>query len=116
VAYDDPCHLLHGQGIGHAPRFLLAQIPQLTLKSLPESEWCCGSAGIYSLTHASMSLAILQRKVRQIESLAPQAVATANPGCLLHLRLGLAGHGIEVVHVLDLLAEAYRRAPAPIRP
>jgi glycolate oxidase iron-sulfur subunit len=109
VAYDDPCHLLHGQGISKAPRELLKRIPELTLKPLPESDWCCGSAGIYSVTHAPMSLAILRRKVEKILETAPQAVATGNPGCLLHLRAGLTGRGIPVVHVMDLLAEAYRQ-------
>ena len=112
VAYDDPCHLLHGQGISMPPRRLLGQVPGLTLVPLPESDWCCGSAGIYSVTHAPMSLAILERKVAAIVKTAPQVVATANPGCLLHLRLGLAGKGISVAHVMDLLAEAYRARQA----
>lgn len=112
VAYDDPCHLLHGQGISSQPRALLAQVPGLRLIPLPESDWCCGSAGIYSVTHSDMSLAILGRKVDQIVKAAPQVVATANPGCLLHLRSGLAQKGIPVMHVMDLLAEAYRTLQA----
>lgn len=112
VAYDDPCHLLHGQGISAQPRTLLSQVPGLRLMPLPESDWCCGSAGIYSVTHSDMSLAILARKVDQIVKAAPQVVATANPGCLLHLRMGLAQKGIPVQHVMDLLAEAYRALQA----
>ena len=110
VAFDDPCHLLHGQGIASAPRTLLASVPGLRLVPLPESDWCCGSAGLYSLTQQEMSQAILARKVQIIVDTAPQMVTTANPGCLLHLRSGLAGKGIPVVHVMDVLAEAYRSA------
>lgn len=116
IAYDDPCHLMHGQGISDAPRRLLGQVPQLELVALPGSDWCCGSAGIYSVTHAPMSLAILGRKVAQILKTAPQMVTTANPGCLLHLRYGLAGRGILVAHVMDILAEAYRPAKAGSNP
>src|SRR5262249_45291273 len=31
VAYDDPCHLLHGQKVREQPRHLLQQIPELTV-------------------------------------------------------------------------------------
>jgi glycolate oxidase iron-sulfur subunit len=110
VAYDDPCHLLHAQGVSEAPRRLLAQVRSLVVVPLPESDWCCGAAGLYCLTHTDMALAVLARKVTRIVELAPQAVLTANPGCLLHLRAGLAGHGIRAGHVMDLLAEGYAGA------
>ncbi|MBI4858803.1 MAG: (Fe-S)-binding protein [Candidatus Riflebacteria bacterium] len=111
VAYDDPCHLLHAQGIGAAPREVLARVPGLTLVPLPESDWCCGSAGLYSLTQIEMSQSILARKVENIVQLGPDVVLTANPGCLLHLRMGLAGHGIRAMHLVDLLAESYWQRP-----
>src|SRR5439155_1443862 len=53
--YHDPCHVVHGQKIKSEPRRLLAQIPGLRLVELPESDWCCGSAGIYNLTQPEMA-------------------------------------------------------------
>jgi glycolate oxidase iron-sulfur subunit len=39
-----------------------------------------------------------------------EIVATANPGCMLQLEAGVRkwGHGERVVHVIELLDEAYR--------
>ena len=51
VAYHDACHLLHGQKIKQQPRQLLQALPGVTLVDLKESDWCCGSAGIYNLTN-----------------------------------------------------------------
>ena len=66
VAYDDPCHLLHGQKIREQPRHVLRQIPELTLLEVPESDWCCGSAGIYNLLHPETAQALLDRKMRHL--------------------------------------------------
>ncbi|HCI80245.1 MAG TPA: 4Fe-4S ferredoxin, partial [Ktedonobacter sp.] len=51
VAYHDACHLVHGQKIRQQPRQLLKSIPGVTLVELQEADWCCGSAGIYNITH-----------------------------------------------------------------
>jgi len=111
VTYHDSCHLVHGQKIAEEPRFLLSQIPGLKLIELPESTWCCGSAGIYNITQPEMSEWLLQRKIDNILATGAQTVATANTGCLLQLINGFRKRGvnIRVVHPITLLAEAYRR-------
>jgi len=65
VTYDEPCHLVHGQQVRNEPRFLLRSIPGLEFIELQESEWCCGSAGIYNITQPEMSKQILERKMRK---------------------------------------------------
>lgn len=109
VAYDDACHLLHAQGIGDAPRRLLAAIPGLRVVPLPEADWCCGSAGSYSIHQPAMSAQVLRRKMARILETEVAVVATANPGCLLQLRLGAKRHGLKlrVMHPVELLAKAY---------
>jgi glycolate oxidase iron-sulfur subunit len=109
VAYDDPCHLLHGQRISAAPRALLRAIPELELFDLPGSRDCCGAAGIYNITQPEMAATLLARKVQAIRDTRPQAVATGNPGCLLQIGGGVrtAGLDVEVLHPLELLARAY---------
>jgi glycolate oxidase iron-sulfur subunit len=109
VAYDDPCHLLHGQKVSAPPRDILRQIPQLQLVDVPESDWCCGSAGIYNLVHPDMARTLLDRKIAHLASVQPQMVATGNPGCILQLRQGVARHGlnIKIVHPVEILAQAY---------
>lgn len=111
VTYHESCHLCHGQKITSQPRELLRNIPGLKLVELPESSWCCGSAGVYNLTQPQMADELLQRKIKHIKSTGAQIVATANPGCLLQLINGAANEGlnIRVAHPITLLAEAYRR-------
>jgi glycolate oxidase iron-sulfur subunit len=109
VTYDDPCHLIHGQGISLQPRELLTSIPGVHLIELPEASWCCGSAGTYNLTHAEESNALLMRKLAHVKAIRPDVLATANSGCYIQLAAGVreAGIQVEVLHVNELLARAY---------
>jgi glycolate oxidase iron-sulfur subunit len=113
VAYDASCHLLHGQKISQQPLEVLRAIPGLRLVNLPESDWCCGSAGVYTLTQPEQSAKLLARKLDHIASTGASVVATANPGCMLQLEQGMRRDprlaGVRVCHVVELLAEAYRR-------
>jgi glycolate dehydrogenase iron-sulfur subunit len=112
VTWDDPCHLLHGQKIREQPRALLAAIPGLDVVPLPEADWCCGSAGTYNVTQPDLARSILERKIANIVRTGADTVVTANPGCLMQIQSGLrqAGANVRVVHLLDLLDEAYRGA------
>jgi glycolate oxidase iron-sulfur subunit len=112
VTYHDPCHVVHGQKIRGAPRGLLAQIPGLRLVDLPESDWCCGSAGIYNLTEPEMAVRLLRRKIRHVLETGAAAVVTANPGCILQIQQGLrdAGSPIDVLHLVEILDRAYGSA------
>jgi glycolate oxidase iron-sulfur subunit len=115
VTYHESCHLCHGQKITSQPRELLRSIPGLKLIELPESSWCCGSAGVYNLIQPDMANQLLQRKLDHILSTGATTVATANPGCLLQLVNGAKQRGVNlrVVHPITLLAEAYR-AGSPV--
>ncbi len=108
VTYHESCHLCHGQKITKPPRDLLRAIPGLELCELPESNWCCGSAGIYNITQPEQSAKLLARKVDCIRSTNCQMVATSNPGCHLQLQRGL-GETVTVTQPVTLLAKAYRR-------
>lgn len=68
-AYHDARHLSHAQQIRSQPRAVLGTIPELEVIDIPETNLCCGSAGIYNLV-----------------SVAPDMIATANPGCMLQIR------------------------------
>jgi glycolate oxidase iron-sulfur subunit len=110
ATYQDSCHLGHAQRIRSAPRKLLAAVPGLELIELKESEICCGSAGIYNVVHNDLAEKLLQNKMRRIEETKAELILTANPGCLLQLRAGVSRAGGErrVLHVVELLDEAYR--------
>lgn len=111
VAYHDPCHLAHAQGIRQAPRDLLAAIPGVVLVPMDDEDLCCGSAGHYNVMQPALARTIVARKVAAIRASGAEMIATANAGCALQLESGLraAGLAIPVRHVLDLLADAYAR-------
>ena len=108
VCYDDPCHLVHGQGVEEAPRRLLRQIPGLELVPHDDPTSCCGAAGIYNLTQPRMSRAVLAPKLDALASVDPDYVATGNPGCLMQLAAGLRSRGLRAraVHPVELLDES----------
>src|SRR5579885_1890725 len=110
VTYQDSCHLAHGQKVRSAPRRLLARIPGLTIKEMRMSDACCGSAGIYNVTHTEMSLALLRKKMEDVNATGAERIVTANPGCMLQLRAGVErwGRGQRVLHVVEILDEALR--------
>ncbi len=112
VTYHESCHLCHGQKITRQPRELLRAIPGLELVELAESNWCCGSAGIYNITQPEMSKKLLDRKLGHIQKTGASVVASANPGCSLQLQTGLreAQRSVRVAHPISLLAEAFRQA------
>ena len=110
VTYQDSCHLAHGQKIRSAPRTLLRAVPGLVFREMPMSDLCCGSAGIYNIVQNDMSMAILETKMGHVNSVNPDIIVTANPGCMLQLRAGakLHGRGQRVAHVVEILDEAYK--------
>jgi glycolate oxidase iron-sulfur subunit len=112
AAYDDPCHLLHGQGIKEPPRDLLRAIPGLELVPLEEADMCCGSAGTYNVTQPALSKALLERKVAHVLASGANMLVTANPGCQMQLESGMraAGKRVRVMHLMDVLDQAYEAA------
>jgi len=110
VTYQDSCHLVHAQRIRGAPRDVLRSIPGLQLVEMAASDRCCGSAGIYNVTQPEMSRRLLAEKMDDALSTGCDVIATANPGCMLQLEAGvrLWGSGQRVVHLVELLDEAYR--------
>lgn len=108
VTYQDPCHLAHAQKIRSAPRQLLKAIG-VELVEMPNSDLCCGSAGVYNVVQNSLSMKILQAKMDDVSSVEADVIATANVGCMLQLRAGVARRGLtrRVAHVVELLNDAY---------
>ncbi len=111
VTYVESCHLCHGQGVSAQPREILQSIPGLELRECDEAQWCCGSAGIYNITHPETATRLQRRKVGHVRATGAGIVATANPGCHLQIKGGLRQLGDDstrVAHPMVMLAEAYR--------
>jgi len=115
VGYHDPCHLAHGQGVRKPPRALLERLPGVELVDLHNADWCCGSAGVYNLTHPEMANAQLEGKLDSIEQAAAEVVVASNPGCLLHMARGARARGLNarMAHLVEVLGAAYPAGTTP---
>jgi glycolate oxidase iron-sulfur subunit len=101
VAYQAPCSLQHALKVtGVVEPLLLAAGYALT--AVTDGQRCCGSAGTYSILQPQLSQQLLRSKVSALESDHPDVIATANIGCLHHIRDGTT---IPVRHWIELLAE-----------
>ena len=109
ITYQDSCHLSHGQKIRVQPRKLLRAVPGLTLKEMPLSDLCCGSAGIYNVVQNDMAMKLLENKMRYVNGTKAEVIVTANPGCMIQLQAGARKHGSgqRVAHVMEILDESY---------
>jgi glycolate oxidase iron-sulfur subunit len=101
VAMQDACHLLHGQRVQSAPRKLLASIPGVTVRDVPDTELCCGSAGTYNIDQPDTAAELGRRKAASIESTGADIAVTGNIGCLMQLRAHVKA--MPVQHTMVLL-------------
>jgi glycolate oxidase iron-sulfur subunit len=99
IAYHSACSLQHGQKIAHEPKELLCKIGFL-VKDVPEGHLCCGSAGTYNILQPDIAKRLRERKVGNIEKLAPDVIAAGNIGCITQIAAGTA---IPVVHTVELI-------------
>ncbi len=106
VAIQDPCHLRHVQRVHLATRTVLAPCVR-ELVELDDDGLCCGAGGAYSVFQPELADQIRARKLGSIERAAPDVVASANPGCSMHL----AARGVATVHPMQLVDRALRTAP-----
>ncbi len=108
VAYHDACHLAHAQRVREQPRALLRTIPGLRLLEIPSGDQCCGSAGTYNIFQPESAHEIGMRKVDNVQSVAPDMVASANPGCTLQMLSIFRERGIAMrsAHPIELLDAA----------
>ncbi len=119
IAWDDPCHLCHGQGVRQEPRALLALLPGVVRVELDGSEDCCGSAGSWSLTHAADARNLIERRIAALRASGARTLVTSNPGCQLQWDAGVraAGLAVRVLHLAEVLelatSPAAGTAPAP---
>ncbi len=101
VAVQDPCHLRHlQQNHQHVAEVLRPFVSEVVM--LDDDGLCCGAGGAYSLLEPELAAAIRDRKTAAVARSGASVVASANPGCSLHL----AAAGLEVVHPFELIAQA----------
>ena len=110
VAVQDPCTLRNVLRAEHGVYRLLERIPGIRLTALAENQLCCGGAGAYPLREPQLAERLRAAKLDHLVQLQPDLLVSANLGCALHLRAGLAGRGrsIEIVHPIVLFERQLR--------
>ena len=102
LAYHDSCHMLRELGISDAPRRLLERTGA-RLVPLPRPDLCCGFGGTFSVRQPELSVAMADEKLASARG--ADALVTADPGCLLHLRARAERTAaVPVVHLATALA------------
>ena len=99
VAYHSACSLQHGQKVTREPKELLCKFG-FVVKDVAEGHLCCGSAGTYNILQPDIAKRLRDRKIANIEKLAPDVIAAGNIGCMTQLATGTA---IPVVHTIELI-------------
>jgi glycolate oxidase iron-sulfur subunit len=108
VTIHDACHLANAQGVRAPQRNLLNRIQSVRVVEMQDPSACCGSAGIYNMTHPEMADKRLERKLQNIQATGAEVVVTDGPGCLLQLRAAVREHNtnVQVKHISELVEGA----------
>ncbi|MDB6046494.1 MAG: glycolate oxidase iron-sulfur subunit [Gammaproteobacteria bacterium] len=109
VAFHSPCTLQHGLKVKGVVEALLTEAG-FSLTDVPDSHLCCGSAGTYSILQPGLSSRLLTDKVAALSQGSPGVIATANIGCLAHIR---GGTSVAVRHWIELVAARLQESPTP---
>jgi glycolate oxidase iron-sulfur subunit len=75
------------------------------LVELDDEGLCCGAGGAFSVAQPELAGRIRDRKLEAIGAARPDIVASANPGCSMHL----AAAGVPVAHPMELVDAALAR-------
>jgi L-lactate dehydrogenase complex protein LldE len=105
VAYHDSCHMFRELHLHDEPRALL-EASGATLVPLRRPDLCCGFGGTFSVRQPEISVAMADDKLGDAEASGAEALVTADPGCLMHLRArSERTGGPRVVHLATALAQ-----------
>ncbi|NJK34037.1 MAG: 4Fe-4S dicluster domain-containing protein [Oscillatoriales cyanobacterium SM2_2_1] len=117
IAYQDACHMLHGQKISLQPRRLLRQIPQVQLREPVDAALCCGSAGVYNILQPEIGAELGRQKVMNLHQTGAQVIASANVGCITQMGRAMnrdEEFRLPVFHPMELLDYSLRGEGLPL--
>ncbi|MFN2625328.1 MAG: (Fe-S)-binding protein [Mycobacteriales bacterium] len=120
VTYHDPCYLGRHNKVYSPPREVLDAVPGLQSNEMArckERGFCCGAGGARMWMEEKTGKRVNVERVDEALSTHADVVGTACPYCMVMLsdavterqQQGIAGDGVEVLDVAQLLVRAVRR-------
>jgi len=105
VTWHDACHGLRDLGLREQPRRLIRRVRGTELVELPGADTCCGFGGTFSVKYPEISVAILDRKLEELEPLGVDALVSGDVSCLTQIggRLERRGSRVRAMHLAELL-------------
>ena len=103
MAFHPPCTLQHGQQLKGGVETHLNQLGFTLKVANTEAHLCCGSAGTYSVLQPVIATQLRDRKLGNLNEMQPQAILSANIGCITHLQ---SGTQVPVRHWVEMLDAA----------
>jgi glycolate oxidase iron-sulfur subunit len=100
VVVQDPCHLRHVQRAHLPVRTVLSRCASVV--ELDDDGMCCGAGGAFAVTQPGLADEVRERKLAAIARAAAPLVASANPGCSIHLEWA----GLDVRHPVSIVADS----------
>jgi len=106
IAFHPPCSLQHGQRLRGGVEAAMTALGFDVAVANNEAHLCCGSAGTYSVLQPELATALRDRKLANLDELAPTTIVSANMGCIQHLQSGTT---TPVRHWVELIDDALVR-------
>jgi len=110
IAYHSACSMQHGQKVHDQPIDIIKKTGNEVL-SIPEGHICCGSAGTYNILQQDMAKSLLRNKVKNIQKISPDFIATGNIGCITQIASGIS---IPIVHTVEVI-DWFTGGPKPLK-
>ncbi|MDT3425841.1 L-lactate dehydrogenase complex protein LldE [Paenibacillus forsythiae] len=107
AAYHQSCHMSRGLGVRSEPVQLLSRVEGLEMKELPYCQDCCGFGGTFAAKMSAISEAMVDEKIRHLESTGAKTLIGSDMGCLMNIagRLRRTGKNIQTMHIAEVLAK-----------
>lgn len=111
IAFQSSCSLQHGEKLNGVAEALLKRAGY-KLVPVAYPFMCCGAAGTYSILQRGLSESLRTRKLETLLATRPEAIVTANIGCLTHLALASP---IPVKHWIEMLDDCFSHENPSLR-
>lgn len=111
ATYHHSCHMSRGLGVKEEPIKILNNVEGLQLEELPYCNDCCGFGGTFAAKMTPISEAMVDEKIKNVESTGAEILIGSDMGCLMNIggRLRRTGKDIKVKHVAEILAEGMKK-------